>query len=85
MADRIKLENIKDLSYDRASGKSKAKVTIEFACSNCRHLVEAENNFCWQCGERLEPSGEVEHYHKGEKLTDEEYQKRVKAFTGGLA
>ena len=74
---KIKLENIIDEGFDRQTGKTVSKATIEYACQNCRHLVKIEDIYCWQCGERLE--GEfIEHYYKGEKITDTEYQKEKK-------
>lgn len=77
MADKIKLENIKEKGFDRTSGKPKTDVTIEYVCSACCHLVESGDAFCWQCGEKLVPSTLVEHYHKGERLTDKEFKKRA--------
>ena len=73
---KIKLENIHYL-FDRMTGKPKTELTTEYACQNCRHLIEAEDIYCWQCGEKLE--GEIiEHYYKGEKIMDKEYQKEKK-------
>jgi len=73
---KIKLENIHYL-FDRMTGKPKAELTTEYACQNCRHLIEAEDIYCWQCGEKLE--GElIEHYYKGEKITEEVYREERK-------
>jgi len=73
---KIKLENIHYL-FDRMIGKPKAELTTEYACQNCRHLIEAEDIYCWQCGEKLE--GElIEHYYKGEKIIEEAYQEKRK-------
>ncbi len=76
MANRIKLENIVGRGYNRITGEFMEKIIEEFVCENCRHLVNIEDKFCWQCGGRLEQSNLIEHYHKGERLTDEEYQRR---------
>ena len=74
---KIKLENIIDEGFDRQTGKTVSKATTEYACQNCRYLVQIEDIYCWQCGERL--AGEfIEHYYKGEKITDKEYQERKK-------
>ena len=65
----IKLENIQPKD-------GMEQPTEEYVCESCRHLVEPTDKVCLQCGEKLEQSNLVEHYYKGEKLTDEEYQKR---------
>lgn len=64
MAKIIKLENI-NLT---PTGE---QVTEEYVCENCRHLIASTDTICWQCREKLEQSKQVEHYHKGEKLTNE--------------
>jgi len=75
---KIKLENIVDEGFDRQTGKPVSKVTAEYICENCRHLVEASDKFCWQCGEKLEVSDIVEHHSQGKQLTEEEFQKERK-------
>lgn len=77
MGKKIKLENLMERGYDRLSGELKIEVTNEYVCSGCRHSVNVEDNFCWHCGEGLMPSSKLEHYHKGERLTDKEFKKRV--------
>lgn len=72
----IKLENIVSTGYDRPSGEAKTKETVEYVCEVCRHLVEATDKFCWHCGSSLEASRVVEHWHKGEKLTEKEFSNR---------
>jgi len=62
----IKLENI------RLNGE----LVTEYVCEGCRELVGKDDKVCWQCGENLGQSELVEHYHRGERLTDEEYQRR---------
>jgi len=74
MASIIKLENIKDTSFSPVTGKYTNEVTEEYVCEACRHLVGREDNFCWQCGGKLEPSARVEHYHAGERLTSEKFK-----------
>ena len=76
MAKRIKLENIVSRGFDRQTGKLIEKETLEFVCEACRHLVNQSDKFCWQCGGKLEVSDLTEHYYKGEKVTDEKYQRR---------
>jgi len=78
MAKRIKLENIVSYGFNRQTGKLIEEETLEFVCKACRHLVSQDDKFCWQCGEKLEASDLVEHYYKGGKITDEEYQRRRK-------
>jgi len=78
MAKIIKLENITDMSFSPVTGKQVEKVTEEYVCENCRHLVGRDDRFCWQCGERLEPSARVEHYHAGERLTDKKFEEEKK-------
>ena len=75
MANIIKLENIKDAGFSPATGKQAKQVTEEYVCKSCRHLVEKGDPFCWQCGEGLEPSGLTEHYHRGIKLSDGQFNK----------
>ena len=74
---KIKLGNIHYL-FDRMTGKPKTELTTEYACQNCRHLIEAEDIYCWQCGEKLEVSDIVEHHSQGKQLTEEEFQKERK-------
>ena len=74
MANIIKLENIKDASFSPVTGKQMGKVTGEYVCESCRHLVDRDDGFCWQCGGKLEPSTMVEHYHRGERLTSEKFE-----------
>jgi len=76
MANIIKLENINE---DKQTHKE--KYVEEYVCSNCRHLVEPNDKTCWQCGEKLEPSEKVERYRRGEKPTDEEFDKATKALS----
>lgn len=76
MALKIKLENISRRTFDKVTGKPLEQVTQEYVCENCRHLVEPSDAFCWQCGNALEPSGLVEHYSDGEKLTDAQFKER---------
>ncbi len=73
---KIKLENIVDEGFDPETGKAVSKVTVEYVCEGCRHLVKENDKFCWQCGKKLKQSELVEHYDKGEKLTDEEFTVR---------
>ena len=80
MSKIIKLENIVKVdgsNFDRQTGKPiTEKVTEEYVCEGCRHLVGATDKFCWQCGEPLEESSKVEHYHKGEKLSGTKFKER---------
>jgi len=69
MANIIKLENINE---ERQTHKE--KYVKEYVCSNCRHLVEPTDTTCWQCGEKLKQSSGVEHYHRGEKLSDIQFK-----------
>ena len=78
MAKIIKLENIKDASFSPVTGKYTNEVAEDYVCEACRHLVGRDDNFCWQCGERLEPSALVEHYHAGERLTGEKFEEEKK-------
>ena len=74
MAKMIKLENITERGYDRATGKPVMEVTRQQICEACHHLVNEEDKFCWQCGGNLEQSDLVEHYHKGERLTNGQFE-----------
>ena len=76
MAKRIKLENIVSRGFDRQTGKLIKEETLEFVCGICRHLVNQDDKFCWYCGAKLEALDLTEHYYKGEKVTDKEYQRR---------
>ena len=69
----VKLENIQ-LKDD------KEEITEEYVCEGCRHLIQPADKSCWQCGQPLEPSSEVEHYHQGEKLTKEQFGERSKSY-----
>jgi len=73
MVKRIKLENIISRGFDRQTGELIKEETLEFVCEACRHLVSQNDKFCWQCGGKLEVSDLTEHYYKGEKLTDEQF------------
>lgn len=73
MAKIIKLENLRS-TYDRDTGSLIIQEIIEFVCEACRHLVNQDDKFCWQCGEPLEKSSKVEHYYKGEKLTNTKFR-----------
>ena len=75
MPNKIKLENIVPAGFDRQTGKPTLRITNEYVCEACRHLVELADKFCWQCGEELKQSELVEHYQQGRKLTDKEYGK----------
>ena len=57
------------------------EVITEYVCENCRHLVGKDDKFCWRCGVKLESSNLVEHYHRGEKLTNKEFGERRELFT----
>lgn len=74
MAEIIKLENI-----NKVDGRE--QFVEEYVCGNCRHLVEPNAKTCWQCGEKLEPSGEIEHYHKGVKLSVARFKKELEGTT----
>ena len=75
MAKRVKLESIDTAGYNPSSGEVILReVTEEYVCENCRHLVGRGDRFCWQCGEQLQPSALVEHYHRGERLTSEKFE-----------
>lgn len=76
MAKKIKLENIVADGYDRNTGKLTEKVTDEYVCEACRHLVNTSDAFCWQCGSELSLSNLVEHHSNGKKLTDKQFQDR---------
>jgi len=78
MANIIKLENIKDAGFSPATGKQAKEITEEYVCEACRHLVDREAQFCWQCGEKLQLSALVEHYHQGERLTSEKFEEEKK-------
>jgi predicted amidophosphoribosyltransferase len=71
MAKIIKLENIQK----GEATDLKEKVTEEYVCSACRHLVKSTDTVCWQCGANLEQSSTVEHYHRGKELTDDRFSK----------
>ena len=73
---KIKLENIVNKGFDRVTGKPMLEITTEYVCEGCRHIVNIDDKFCWQCGEMLEQSDLVEHYRKGDKLTEKEFQRR---------
>ncbi|MBA7617111.1 hypothetical protein ES703_24422 [subsurface metagenome] len=67
MAKVIKLENIQPKD-------GVEQLVDEYACENCRHLINPNDKTCWQCGEKLEQSELVEHYHKGEKLNEGQFK-----------
>ena len=73
MAKIVKLENINAIK-----GTRQEQYVEEYVCSNCRHLINPDDKTCWQCGERLEQSSLIEHYHRGERLAEGEFQKRKK-------
>ncbi len=77
MADKIKLENIVQAGFDPKNGDEFVNLTEEYACGNCRNLVEQADKYCRWCGEPLEDSGKVEHWRKGEELDDEEFMSFV--------
>lgn len=77
MAEIIKLQNIQKKHRE----DKEEQLVEEYVCSNCRHLVEATDTACWQCGEKLEPSGEIEHYHKGVKLSVAQFKKELEGIT----
>lgn len=77
MPDKIKLENIVHAGFDTETGDEFMNITEEYACSSCRNLVAKTDKFCRWCGELLKDTGKMEHYHKGEKLTDKEFKKRA--------
>lgn len=81
MADKIKLENIVHAGFDTETGDEFMNITEEYACSSCRNLVAETDKFCWRCGELLKDA-KVEHYQKGEKLTDKEFKKRAGRLSG---
>lgn len=68
MAKVIKLENINVIK-----GTRQEHYVEEYVCSNCRHIINLTDKTCWQCGGKLEPSGTVEHYYRGGKLTTQEF------------
>ena len=76
MPNKIKLESVVPIGFDRQTGKPILKVAEEYVCEICRHLVEIKDKFCWHCGAMLEQSDLVEHYQGGEKLSNEEYRRR---------
>ena len=65
MAKIIKLENI----YPTG------ELVDEYVCGGCRHLVGRDDKVCWQCEERLTQSTLIEHYHRGVKLSNDEFNK----------
>ena len=73
---RIKLENMVDKGFDRQTGNPISEVTVEYVCEACRHLVNPEDKFCWKCGMALEQSNLVEHYQRGEGLSDADFEAR---------
>jgi hypothetical protein len=73
MADKIKLENIVPAGFDTENGDEFLNITVEFTCGNCRHLVGEADKFCGMCGEKLEDTGKIEHWHKGTQLTEQEF------------
>lgn len=78
MAKIIKLENIQPPKKGEAE-----QPTEEYVCGGCRELVGKDDKVCWQCGEKLEPSEMVEHYHKGEKLSNSKFKERKAQLQGG--
>lgn len=69
-----KLQNFANNGYDRQTGLPDIQETEEFICGNCRHLVDKNDKFCWQCGESLDKEEETEHYAMGKKLTNEQFE-----------
>lgn len=79
---KIKLENINVIGHNRITGKKETKEVVEYACSNCRQLIDNDDIYCWHCGEEL--SGEeIEHYSAGKKLTNNEFVLLKKLSTEG--
>lgn len=77
MPNKIKLENILLAGFDSDTGDAFINITEEYVCENCRHLVDKNDKFCWQCGEELKQSKLIEHYYEGKKLTERNFQKEV--------
>lgn len=73
MVDKIKLESIMHKRYDKQTGKPVLEEVTEFVCSNCRHLVEQDDSYCWSCGSKLTSISKVEHYVLNKLLTDDEF------------
>lgn len=71
MARIIKLENIQPTG----------ELVEEYVCENCRHLIEPTDAVCWQCGEKLKPSSGVEHYFRGERLTEAQFEEKVAKYS----
>ena len=74
MSDRIKLENIHTGLFDRQTGDEKTVITTEYKCSNCHHLVRQQDQYCWRCGESIQDSALVEHWHKSKVLNEAQFQ-----------
>lgn len=82
MVDKIKLENIVEAGFDAEDGSAFLNIITEFVCSNCRHLVGQSSKYCTFCGESLNDTGKIEHYYKGEQLTDAQFKKELEQYEG---
>lgn len=71
---KIRLENIVPCGYDSKTGDRFLNITVEFACSNCRHIVEVDDGYCWCCGGKFDGSAVTEHYQKGKQLSNESFK-----------
>ena len=75
--DKIKLENIVEAGFDTETGDRFLNITEEYVCDGCRHLVEKDDKYCFHCGVLLSDSGKVEHYYKGNPLSDTEFKEEL--------
>jgi len=80
MANKIKLENIVDAGFDSGNGDAFLNIIEKYVCGKCRHIVEKTDKYCWKCGELLVDSGKLEHYYKGEQLTDTQFKEELEQF-----
>lgn len=53
-------------------------VIVEYVCSNCRNLLEKDWAFCPYCSGGIEASTKVEHYYRGEELSDKKFTEKCK-------
>lgn len=53
-------------------------IVVEYACGDCRNLLEESWEFCPYCSGRVEVGTKVEHYYKGEELSDKKFTEKCK-------
>lgn len=79
---KVRLENIVNCGYDNDTGDRVLNITVEFVCSDCRHLVEGGDAYCWCCGKKFDGGATTEHYQKGKQLTNESFNAIRKSLEG---